>query len=220
MIPVVIATEPASFEKTVRQPGLAAIDEMVGLVPPLKRRGRRRQQIANNKSDIPADKFPPFWRNCIDDMMQAYKMRCAYLAMHIEYTGNPTVDHIIPKSLEWSKVYEWSNYRLCAGVVNSKKGDLMGVVDPIDAGTGWFELNLASCRVVRGTNAPIAQHAKIDATLPILNLRDCCKQREQYVADYLLGPGAKGIDITYLERRAPFIASELRRQKRLARGDK
>ncbi|TCO82982.1 hypothetical protein EV699_10327 [Plasticicumulans lactativorans] len=203
----------------VRQPGRAAIDELVGRTPPGKRRGRRRAPVADTESNIPADKFPPFWRKALDGMMQAYEQRCAYLAMFIEDTGNPTVDHVIPKSQAWSLVYEWSNYRLCAGIVNSKKGELLGLVDPIDAEVGWFELDLASYRIVRGRPAPEAQHQKIDATLELLNLRDCWRQRQRYVEDYWLGPDAGGISLSYLKRRAPFIASELRRQGQLVRGD-
>jgi hypothetical protein len=139
--------------------------------------------------------------------------------MFIEETGGPTVDHVIPKSVAWDRVYEWSNYRLCAGVVNSKKGELLDLVDPVDARRGWFELDLASCRVVLGTAAPHAQREKITATLPLLNVRDCCAQRLRYVEEYKRGPGAKGIDLTYLEHRAPFIAAELRRQGQLVRGD-
>lgn len=106
MIPVALAQEPAGFDKDVRQPGLSAIDELVGRAPRIRRRGPRRPKVA-----------------------------------------------------------------------------------------------------------------KIDATLPLLNLRDCCLQRKRYVEDYRLGPGNKGIDLAYLEHRAPFIASELRRQGQLARGD-
>jgi hypothetical protein len=219
VIPVGLAPEPKSFDKTVRQPGLSAIDELVGRTPRLSRPGRRRNKVAGTESQIPGEKFPTLWRKAIDDMMAAYEQRCAYLAMFIEETGNPTVDHVIPKSLAWDQVYEWSNYRLCASVVNSKKGALDGFVDPVGAKLGWFELDLASYRVVRGAGAPARQHAKIDATLPLLNIRDCCAQRRRYVEEYHRGPGAKGIDLSYLEHRAPFIALELRRQGQLVRGD-
>ncbi len=220
MIPLALAQEPKDFDRKVRQPGLSAIDELVGRSPRIKRPGRRRAKVAESEPKIPVDKFPPFWRDVLDDMMEAYEQRCAYLAMFIEETGGPTVDHVMPKSLAWERVYEWSNYRLCTGVVNSKKGDLLKLVDPVDAKTGWFALDLASCRVVRGAAAPKAQHTKIDATLPLLNIRDCCMQRRRYVEEYRRGPGSKGIDLTYLEHRAPFIASELRRQGKLVRGDK
>jgi hypothetical protein len=219
VIAVVLTPEPKGFNKKVRQRGLSAIDELVGRSPRITHPGPRRAKVADTASKIPTDKFPPFWREVLDDMMEAYEQRCAYLAMFIEETGNPTVDHVIPKSLAWNKVYEWSNYRLCTGVVNSKKGELLELVDPVDAKTGWFELDLASYRVVRGASAPKVQHQKIDATLPLLNMRDCCMQRRRYVDEYQRGPGAKGIDLAYLEYRAPFIASELRRQGQLVRGD-
>jgi hypothetical protein len=221
VIPVSLAPEPKGFDKDIRQPGLSAIDELVGRAPRIKRRGRRRAAIAATESRIPADKFPPFWRNALDDMMTAYEQRCAYLAMFIEETGGPTVDHVIPKSLAWDRVYEWSNYRLCAGVVNAKKGNLLGLVDPVDAKIGWFELDLVSYRVVKGGSAPPAQQERIDATLSLLNIRDCCAQRKRYVEEYRRGPGpgTKGVDLSYLEHRAPFIAAELRRQGQLVRGD-
>lgn len=219
MIPLVLAPEPPDFDQRVRQPGLSAIDELVGRAPRITRPGPRRPKRADVESQIPSDTFPPFWRETLDDMMDAYEQRCAYLAMFIERTGNPTVDHIIPKSMAWHLVYEWSNYRLCAGIVNAKKGELLELMDPIDSKEGWFALDLVSCRVQRGALAPVEQHARIDRTLPILNLRDCCLQRQRYVEDYRRGPGNKGIDLAYLEHRAPFIAAELRRQGQLVRDD-
>ena len=221
MIPVALAAEPASFEKTVRLPGLSAIDEFVGRPPRLKRRGPKRSPIAATEDKIPPDMFPPFWRLALDEMLDRYDRRCAYLAMYIHHaTGSPTVDHVLPKSYAWQLVYEWTNYRLCAAIINSKKSDLLNLIDPFEIETGWFELDLTTFHVVRGQTAPAAQHAKIDATLPVLNQRDCWKEREEYVFRYRLGPTNKGIDLTYLEDRAPFVARELRRQEKLERGDK
>lgn len=214
-----LAQEPADFDKEVRQPGLSAIDELVGRPPRLRRRGPKRDKVADVESDIPPDSFPPFWRHALDTMMVVYEQRCAYLAVWIEVTGNPTVDHVAPVSRAWDKVYEWSNYRLCTGVVNTKKGDLVHLVDPIDARIGWFELDLSSYAVVRGAAAPTAHHQAIDRTLPLLNLPDCCVLRRTYVEDYWLGPDDGGISLKYLERRAPFVALELRRQGELVRGD-
>lgn len=219
MIPVVLAPEPPSFDAEVRRPGLSAIAELIGRASYGPSRRRRRKQIAGTEDEIPPGRFPPYWRKSIDEMMQAYDQRCAYLAMFIEATGNPTIDHVVPKSLAWNLVYEWSNYRLCTGVVNARKGALVHLVDPVHAKVGWFSLNLESARVVRGADASEAMLATIDATLPLLNLRDCVMQRMCYLDAYRDGPGAKGIDLTYLEHRAPFIAAELRRQGQLVRGD-
>ena len=78
MIPVRLANEPQDFDENVRQKGLSAIDELVGRPPRVSRRGRRRKQIAPHEDDIPPGAFPPFWRNCLKDMLDRYDRRCAY----------------------------------------------------------------------------------------------------------------------------------------------
>lgn len=220
MIPVSLANEPPEFDAKVRQPGLSAIDEMVGRPPRLKRPGRKRNKVANKEQDIPADAFPAYWRDALPDMLVAYERRCAYLATYIHHaTGNPTVDHVLPKSYAWTQVYEWSNYRLCAAIINSKKGALLTLVDPFAIGPGWFALNMNTFHVGRGDAAPEAEWPRIEVTLPVLNQRPCVLHREEYIRCYRLGPGARGFDLAHLEYRAPFIASELRRQGQLVRGD-
>lgn len=125
----------------------------------------------------------------------------------------------MPPASPWDQVYEWQNYRLCAGIVNSKKGSLLSLVDPFSIGRGWFVLNLFSLHVERGTEAPQAEWERVEATLPVLNHRLCVSERQEYLRCYQLGPGAGGIDLAYLESRAPFLAAELRRQGHLLRGD-
>ncbi|HEX8703918.1 MAG TPA: hypothetical protein VF815_34115 [Myxococcaceae bacterium] len=220
MIPVVLAKEPPEFDAKVRQPGLSAIDELAGRQPRLKRPGPKRKKLADKEQDIPADAFPAYWREVLPEMLVAYERRCAYLAMYIHHaTGNPTVDHVLPKSYAWNQVYEWANYRLCAAIINSKKGALLTLADPFSIGPGWFVLNLNTLHVERGDAAPEAEWGRIGATLPVLNHRLCVQEREEYVRCYRLGPGAGGFDLAHLEYRAPFIASELRRQRQLVRGD-
>ncbi|MBX3273888.1 MAG: hypothetical protein KF729_26725 [Sandaracinaceae bacterium] len=147
--------------------------------------------------------------------MDRYRQRCAYLAMHIERaTGSPTVDHFVPKSADWRLVYEWTNYRLAAHCVNAKKG-VLDVVDPFVVRDGWFALDLATLEVVRGPKAPKKQHARIERTRALLNLRPCVAQRAEYIGLYR----ERIIPLAHLEARAPFIASELRRQGALAPGD-
>lgn len=228
MMPVAQAPAPPEFDAKVRQPGLRAIAEMVGKPSPYPRTaGKKHQQLADkqgqpvtNEQDIPADAFPAYWREALPEMLVAYDRRCAYLAMYIHHaTGTPTVDHVLPKSYAWNQVYEWSNYRLCAAIINSKKGALLTLVDPFAIDNEWFALNLKTFQVERGANAPPAERARIDATLPVLNHRLCIQERGEYVRWYRLGPGAGGFDLQHLEHRAPFIASELRRQGQLVRGD-
>jgi hypothetical protein len=218
MIPVPPASAPDHFDKEVRQRGLAAIDEMLGKSPRVTRRGPKRKKIADRPEDIPAEAFPPFWREVLDDMLEKYHRRCAYLALYIEHaTGNPSVDHVVPKSQAWDQVYEWSNYRLCAELINTKKNVLSSVLDPFAIEDGWFALELVAFSVVVGPRAPAEMITKIDATILAvgLNLPKCRRQREEYVQEYEAGH----IDLDYLTRRAPFVASELRRHGRLRPGD-
>ena len=221
MIRVTLAKEPDTFDSHVRRRGAAAIQRLLG--KPVKARGRKPKTTYPRPEKIPADKFPTYWadvresdgQSTLDDLMDRYGQFCAYLAMRIEpATGSPTVDHFIPKERNWRLVYEWSNYRLSAGCVNGAKGT-KDVVDPFQVGPGWFELNLDTFRVMRGAAAPSAEHARIDETLTILNLRQCLAQRRDFIRRYREGK----IDLPHLETYAPFIAAEFRRQGQLRPGD-
>ncbi len=217
MIRVTLAKEPKDFDRKVRQKGLSAIDELVGRKPRVPHRGPTRPKIAQQESEIPPDAFPPYWRDCLDEMIELYERRCAYTALHLEHgTGSPTVDHAVPKSKKWKLVYEWSNYRLCSALFNSKKQDAGSIVDPFIVSIEWFELEFVGFQVKRSPNAPLGQHARIDATLPMLNINDFRKAREAYVREY----DERHIDFDYLQRRAPFVALELRRQGRLRPEDR
>ncbi|MGC4120247.1 MAG: hypothetical protein QM765_37825 [Myxococcales bacterium] len=175
--------------------------------------GHALAQVASREEDIPADAFPPYWREVLPEMLVAYGRRCAYLAMYIHpATGSPTVDHVLPKSTAWNQVYEWPNYRLCAAIINSKKGALSSLVDPFAIGRGWFALNLNTFHVERGAAAPEAEWSRVDATLPVLNHRLCVEERAEYLRCYWLGTAAGGFDLAHLEERAPFLAAELDRQ--------
>lgn len=216
MIPITLAREPRSFNRKVRLKGLSAIDEMVGHPPRQPHRGRRRKRIATCEDDIPAVEFPPLWREALPDLLSRYHRLCAFLALYLEHaTGNASVDHMIPKARRWDQVYEWGNYRLCATSINARKSDMTGLVDPFECQSGWFALEFVGFQVTRGPNAPLNRAAEIDATLALVNSDECRKAREEYVTSYDQGH----IQLPYLERRAPFIAQELRRHGRLRTGD-
>ncbi|MCF7790313.1 MAG: hypothetical protein K9N47_29610 [Prosthecobacter sp.] len=216
MIQVVLAPEPVDFDAKVRQKGLSAIDEMVGRKPRLKRTGPKRKKTWVLEQDIPANEFLACWRDCLPELLISYERRCAFLSLYLEHsTGNASVDHMLPKSKHWEQVYEWNNYRLCAATINSRKNDLTGMVDPVDCRPNWFALELVGFQVIAGEQAPARKVAEINATLELVNGLDCCRAREEYVTRYW----DKEISLRYLERRAPFIAAELRRQGRLLPGD-
>lgn len=223
MIPVRPAPEPPGFEERVRLPGLDAIAELVGEAPTRRRPGPKRKKIAETRSAIPPEAYPPFWRAALPEMLDSYGRLCAYLALYIDYgTGSPTVDHVLPKSRAWDQVYEWSNYRLAAQLINAKKNDLGLVLDPFAMQPGLFAMEFVAFQVKPGAAAVGELREQVDRTIEVLglNMADCCAARREYVLNYELGPGHGGIDLSYLERRAPFVAQELRHQGRLLRGDK
>ena len=216
MIEVVLAVEPPSFHAGVRQKGLSAIDEMVGRTPRVSHPGPKRKKIAKKEADIPAAKFPPYWRDALEYLLDSHGRCCAFLALYLEHaTGNPSVDHMLPKSKRWDQVYEWTNYRLCAATVNARKNDMTGIIDPVDCRPGWFALELVGFQVTPGDTAPHLHSAEINATLEIINAPECCRAREEYVTSY----EQTQISFDYLNRRAPFVARELRRQGRLHPAD-
>lgn len=218
MIRVTLAAEPPSFDGTVRQPGLEALRELVGEARLERRRGPRRKNVYPSREAIPAADFPPFWRQALDDMLGAYGRLCAYTCLYIEHvTGSASVDHMFPKSAHWSKAYEWSNYRLACGLMNGRKKDAMDVFDPCEINDGWFELELNEYQVVWSPGLDAATMARLDETLRRLDLNgeECCKARREYGQSYL----EDDISLSYLERRSPFIARELRRQGKLRPGD-
>jgi hypothetical protein len=218
VIPVALAPEPAAFDAKVRRKGAAAMLELIGKTPSQPRRGRTRKVVAKRRNQIPSDKFPPYWRDVLPEMRKAYHGRCAYLAMYLEpATGSPSVDHVVPRSQSWRLVYEWSNYRLAASLINGKKSDLELVLDPCAIEPSLFALDFVSMEVVAGPTATGAKRQQVDNTITILglNAQDCVDQRSEYYLDYKTGD----ILLRWLEKRAPFIAQELRRQHKLNAGD-
>ena len=187
MIRVAPASEPASFDGKVRRRGLDAIAELVGEAPSRTRRGPGRQRSFASRDQIAAAAFPPFWRDALPDLRDAYCGLCAYLALYIEHgTGAPSIDHFVPKSKDWRMVYEWSNYRLCSSLINGHRGDRAIAHDPFLLEAGLFALEFTEHQVIPGL---LARGRTSDAVMRTidnlgLNQRDCRKAREEYVAAY------------------------------------
>lgn len=210
MIRVPPAPEPAGFDALVRQPGLRAIAEIVGEpnLPP--RQGRKRAVIATKPDEIPADKFPALWTEALPELLAAYGRVCAYMCFYIErVTGAASVDHLLPKSLDWREVYEWHNYRLACALMNSRKNDYRDVLDPFAVQDGWFRLELVAYQVVPAPQLPTEIRDKVQATINRLRLNDyeCLKLREEYAAAFEQGD----ISWKHLHQRAPFLAREIAR---------
>lgn len=214
MMRVTLAPKPTRFDELVRDPGLSAIAELVGEGPLLRRRGPRRKKIRDRREDLPSEAFPPFWREVLPDLTDAYQRICGYTCLYIEkVTGAPTVDHMVPVSRAWDQAYAWENYRLACALMNTRKKATEAVLDPFEVGDDWFALEPVSCQVVPGPGADGEIRERVEATLRLLGLNDeiCRGVRQEYVDCYQAGE----ISLSYLERRAPLIARELRRQGRV-----
>ena len=211
MIRVESAPEPVDFDSKVRQPGLRAIAEMTGTPALPRRRGRPREVIAASPDEIPADKFPAYWTEALPELLEGYSRVCAYMSFYIErVTGAASVDHMLPKSVDWREIYEWHNYRLACSLMNSRKNAYRDVLDPFEIDDGWFRLELVGYQVIPAPDLPADIHEKVEATIERLKLNDyeCLKLREEYAEEFYRGD----ISQAGLHRRAPFLAREIERQ--------
>lgn len=155
-------------------------------------------------------------------MHTAYRGLCAYSALYIDpATGGRSIDHFVPRTANWRLVYEWSNYRLACALVNSKKGDLVGILDPFRIESEWFALEFVGYQVIVGDGVRAEVRKQVESTIRDLGLnrRPFCVVRETYAQQYLDGADGR-IDFTLLENRAPFVAREIRRQGLLRPEDK
>jgi hypothetical protein len=219
VIPVVKAPKPRGFDEKVRKPGLRAIAEMVGKKPPYPRTaGKPFRKIASREADLPHDAFPAYWVESLDDLMAAYGQLCAYSCFRIHrITGGRSVDHFAPKSRSWRHVYSWSNYRLCCSRMNARKNEFGDILDPFLVKPGWFRLELLGFEVHPNPRLSRDLRDAILATIARLGLNDSDfrRQREQDATSYW----QKDISLDVLRRESPLVALELRRLKRLNKGD-
>lgn len=181
--------EPKDFDERVRQPGLKAISE--GRVP-----------------------LPDYWRRCSHQLRQEYREICAYSCLRIpKVVGMSTVEHLAAKSKQPALAYEWSNYRLVCGLMNSRKREFEDVLDPFKIGEDWFELELVFFQLKPA--AHLINESTIEAikeTIDRLKLNDneCCTDRRERYEEWQYGE----VNDRYMERTAPHIHREAVRQGR------
>ena len=195
MIRVIEQPEPSNFDKKVRVPG-------------------NKFLLVNSKPIKNEWKGKEYWRKAIPELCISYKRMCAYCATKIPATtGEPTVDHYIPRVEDPTKAYEWTNFRLSSKRFNSKK-HIKKIIDPFEVMPDWFTIDFDTY-LIRPNRTPNVltedQFNIIEYTITALDLNtddDIVTERIEYINDYIKGD----LSFNQLKRWVPFIAYELERQ--------
>jgi hypothetical protein len=190
LIRVAQKAEYPGFNSQVRQPGAAFVSACPN---PTSEQFRKRN----------------YWTRAAKELHAAYSGICAYTAIYLPEQGS--VDHFIPKTVNPALAYEWSNYRLASGRVNSCKGSQTNILDPFDVDSDWFELDIPSCLLRAKAGLPNDLRARINTTINSLRLNDddyYVQERCNILIDYAKGE----ISLNFLNRRYPFLAKEVVRQ--------
>jgi uncharacterized protein (TIGR02646 family) len=195
VIPVKPKPEPANFDAVVRKKGLAWI---------------KKSKLDVTQPMPKGTKIQPFWTACLPDLLEAYGRICAYVCVYIEeVTGSGTVEHFAPKSKRLDLAFEWSNYRLVCGIMNSNKNKFEDVLDPFSMQQNMFQL------LVNGEIEPVPNLSAVENQLALktiirlkLNSPACRRVRIYYLNKYM----TKQITVEYLQERSPFVWLEAKRQ--------
>lgn len=215
MIRVELQPEPLlpefDFDGLVRKRGLAALAAARGNKPIEKKRGRPAK--LHNSIDAEFLRKHAFWQTALDILCKKYRRVCAYSCFRMQPTEGPTVDHYVAITrAEPEYAYEWANYRLASGLMNSRKNRFADVLDPCQIEDHWFALNLGTLEVVPGLGISAETKAAVEQTITRLKLNspECVSQREKYFNDYMRTD--EPLPFRHLEEEAPFLAREMRRQ--------
>lgn len=189
-MPIKKQPEPAHFFERVQKPG----EEFLARFPEAR-----------------GSKLRTYWREIIPDLYNAYQGICAYTCHWIPSdTGWNTIDHFKPKERYPHYAYHWDNYRLVCGILNGRKGTHEDILDPFTLQEGWFTILFPSLLLTAGSHIREEEVMQVKQTIKILKLNDstCVRGRRSWLQPYL----DEIYGIAYLEEKAPFLASELKRQ--------
>jgi len=151
-----------------------------------------------------------FWNKAAKELHAAYAGVCAYTAMYL--TNQGSVDHFLPKTTHPQLAYEWSNYRLAGGRINSQKANQVGILDPFQVQNDWFFMDIPACLLRANPALPKPLRNQISATINSLRLND----DDNYVQErcnILMDFAGAHVSTDFLQRRYPFVAKEVARQQ-------
>lgn len=151
-----------------------------------------------------------FWGKAARELHAAYSGVCAYTSMYLTEQGS--VDHFLPKASYPHLAYEWDNYRLASGRVNSSKGNLESILDPFEVQDDWFFMDIPACLLRPNPALAKELRSQISGTINSLRLNqddNYVQERCNILIEYALGD----VSQAFLRRRYPFIAKEIDRQE-------
>ena len=189
MIPVALEPEPADFDEGVRQRG--------------------QQFLGPHGVAVRSGKLRNYWREAVNDLYRLYDGICAYTCIYLAPPG--TLDHFLPKSKYPELAYEWSNYRLASAIINNRKGESEDILDPFIVQPGWFTMDFPSCLIKMSDLIPSDRARKAACTIEVLKLNDD-ERLVQDRCDIIMEYVERRVTLSFLERRYPFIAVEIKRK--------
>jgi hypothetical protein len=209
------------FDGQVRQPGQSALAELTGKPPTIDRPGPRMEKRAERIEDLDPGEIRkhPYWTRALDALHTSYRGVCAYSCIRMQRLLGPTVDHFVAITrAELPQAYEWDNYRLACSLMNARKGNFSDVLDPCTIEDGWFELDLNTLEVKPADALDPATKQSVEDTIDRLGLnsRECVNARQERFDEYWQPDDPdRPIPLWHLEKWAPFLAREMRRQGRI-----
>ena len=196
MIPVTAQPEPGDFDATVRKPGLAWV---------------KKQGLDSSKPVPAGKKVSSFWGKCAGQLWESYGGICAYSCFYIHRTtGSTTVEHFAPKSRKLGLAFEWKNFRLVCGLMNSRKSDYEDVLDPFSIEKGTFEMDFVTGDIRPGPNVSAILRKQCEMTILRLKLNEekCRRDRLEPLNQF----ARADISLAHFKRYAPFVWFEAQRQ--------
>ncbi|MBQ6471841.1 MAG: hypothetical protein IJJ33_07650 [Victivallales bacterium] len=189
MIPIQLQPEPLDFKDMVSEPG---------------------QRYLSEHPDTRPSRLPPYWTRILKELWEAYGGICAYLSIYFEYaTGAASVDHFVPKSVDKSLAYEWSNYRLSCLGANRRK-HTHKILDPVGLRPDSFRLNLCTGRIYPNPTMDVEYKKECQDTINALGLDSpiCRNMRKKRFDQYC----SNEISLAHIQEESPFIYAEIIRQ--------
>ncbi len=178
-------------------------------------RGKGSLWLSSN--GIPPDRHSPaklwknrqYWTLVWEDFCIAYNGICAYTCLPVGEGG--TIDHFKEKSKYPSLAYEWSNYRLAAFRINSRKK--RKVIDPFQVPEEAFLLDVFTGEIYPNPEKDPKVQKIVRSTINSLGLdSELLRQfRRDWIDGYLTNEVTEG----WVAKNAPFIHAELKRQNLL-----